>query len=398
MVSATVEAANGTAMRTLTALSAIYLASASVFGVAIALQRNPDMAAAANKAGREIWPSIEHGYAVANEQAIKPASAQLVAWDKRFFDYIDPPRQFARAKAPVRVARATPAAPAAKKKSPPPVLAVRKSVPPQLRPAIEEPPPAKLAAAPQAAPLTLAPSATQAPALQAFAPSAPRPDLAMPGPAELSRVMLRLKDSLTSEMLANFELFLYVSKAESGPLAQRMYVFRKQAGGNLALLYNWPVSTGRELVEFAPNGQRAPSFTPQGYYELDPDRMYRHHVSGQWHQPMPYAMFFNWQKDGLQTGLAIHGAAAEDVALLGKRASAGCVRIAPENAALLFNLIKTQYRGLAPRFAIDRRTASMSNDGLMMHDAEGRIQLADGYKVLVFIENYGGDNVVAAVF
>ena len=397
MVSATFGAANGTAMRTLTALSAIYLASASVFGVAITLQRNPDMAAAANKAGRGIWPSIEHGYAVANEQAIQPASAQLVAWDKQFFDYIDPPRQFARARAPARVARAAPPAPVVKKR-PPPVVAVEKSAPPQLRPAISEPPPAKVAAAPQAAPLTLAPSATPAPTAEASAAPAPRPDLAMPGPAELSRVMLRLKDSLTSEMLGNFELFLYVSKAESGPLAQRMYVFRKQGNGNLGLLYNWPVSTGRELVEYAPNGQRAPSFTPQGYYELDPDRMYKHHMSGQWHQPMPYAMFFNWQKDGLQTGLAIHGAAGEDVALLGKRASAGCVRIAPENAALLVNLIKTQYRGLAPRFAMDRRTASMSNDGLLMHDAQGRIQLADGYKVLVFIENYGGDNVVAAVF
>ncbi len=127
-------------MRTLTALSAIYLASASVFGVAITLQRNPDMAAAANKAGREIWPSIEYGYAVANEQAIKPVSAQLVAWDKQFFDYIDPPRQFARAKAPARVARATPPAPAVKKKSPPPVVAAQKSAPPQLRPAIDEPP------------------------------------------------------------------------------------------------------------------------------------------------------------------------------------------------------------------------------------------------------------------
>jgi hypothetical protein len=189
-----------------------------------------------------------------------------------------------------------------------------------------------------------------------------------------------------------------VSKAENGPWAQRMYVFHKKDGGNLDLLYNWPVSTGRELVEYAPNGQRAPSFTPQGYYELDPSRMYKHHISGQWQQPMPHAMFFSWERNGMQTGLAIHGASGDDVALLGQRASAGCVRLAPENAALLFNLIKTQYRGLAPRFAYDRRTASMSNDGLMMHDAEGKLQLAEGYKVLVFIENYGGDNVVAAIF
>ena len=29
-------------------------------------------------------------------------------------------------------------------------------------------------------------------------------------------------------MLKNFDLFLYVSKAEKGPLAQRLYVFKKE--------------------------------------------------------------------------------------------------------------------------------------------------------------------------
>jgi lipoprotein-anchoring transpeptidase ErfK/SrfK len=370
-------------MRTLTALSAIYLISASAFGVAITLQRNPAMAKA-------IW----HGAAVA-DGTVKPAADKFFAWDKPLFDAGDAPR-IARAEPPVRVTRVP--EPVVRKSAPPPAVVARNEPPPveipALRPAVPEAP-ANVAETPKP---ELAPEA-QAPAPQvAEAQTARHPDLGMPGPAELTRVMLRLKDNLTSEMLGNFELFLYVSKAENGPWAQRMYVFHKQAGGNLDLLYNWPVSTGRELVEYAPNGQRAPSFTPQGYYELDPSRMYKHHVSGQWQQPMPHAMFFSWEKNGLQTGLAIHGASGDDVAMLGQRASAGCVRLAPENAALLFNLIKTQYRGLAPRFAYDRRTASMSNDGLMMHDAEGKLQLAEGYKVLVFIENYGGDNVVAAIF
>jgi lipoprotein-anchoring transpeptidase ErfK/SrfK len=368
-------------MRTLTALSAIYLVSASAFGVAITLQRNPETAKA-------IW----HGAAVA-DNAVKPAASGFFAWDKPLFDAGDLPR-IARAEPPMRVARVP--EPFVRKSSPLPVVVARNEPPPveipALRPAVPEAP-AKVAEAPELAPDVQAP----APQVAEAAP-ARRPDLAMPGPAELTRVMLRLKDNLTGEMLGNFELFLYVSKAENGPWAQRMYVFRKKDGGNLDLLYNWPVSTGRELVEYAPNGQRAPSFTPQGYYELDPNRMYKHHVSGQWQQPMPHAMFFSWEKNGMQTGLAIHGASGDDVAMLGQRASAGCVRLAPENAALLFNLIKTQYRGLAPRFAYDRRTASMSNDGLMMHDAEGKLQLAEGYKVLVFIENYGGDNVVAAIF
>jgi lipoprotein-anchoring transpeptidase ErfK/SrfK len=222
--------------------------------------------------------------------------------------------------------------------------------------------------------------------------------LASVSPAELVRVTLRLKENLTHEMLDNFSLFLYVSKADNGPWAQRMYVFRKDAGGNLSILYNWPASTGREKIEIAADGTRQPSYTPQGYYQLDPGRMYKNHYSGQWHEPMPHAMFFNWENRGLQTGLAIHGAVGLEVAQLGSRASAGCIRIAPENARLLFELIRTQFKGLAPRFAYDRRTATMSNAGVMMHDASGNLQLTDGYKVLVFVENFGGDNVVAALF
>jgi lipoprotein-anchoring transpeptidase ErfK/SrfK len=384
-------------MKALNALSAIYLLGASAFGVAIALQRNPEWGEAANRLGQAAWPVVKQGFDVADETALKPAARQLIAWDKQFFDAIDPPMH-------VAVARAKPHPKIAghEKAHPHPVVVVARAAPPPvLRPTILEaekaPPKAK---APEAAPsfappVAVNPSLQQAPAASA---PAPRPDLTAPSSTELAHVMVRLKDNLTVEMLQNFELFLYVSKAEAGPWSQRMYVFRKQANGDLAMLYNWPVSTGREQVEFTPGGQRAPSFTPQGYYQLDPSRIYKHHTSGQWGSPMPYAMFFSWEQHGMQTGLAIHGATGEDIAQLGHRASAGCVRLSPENAALLFNLIKADYRGLAPRFAYDRRTATMSNDGLLMHDAQGKLQYADGYKVLVFIENYGGENVVAALF
>jgi hypothetical protein len=224
------------------------------------------------------------------------------------------------------------------------------------------------------------------------------PGRELPGSDELARVERRLRDNLSAELYDNFKLFLYVSKAPVGPWAQRMYVFRKLPRGDLALLHDWAVSTGRERVEYNTAGMRLPSYTPSGYYELDPARFYRHHVSAQWDQPMPYAMFFNWLHDGHPTGLAIHGATGPDIDMLGKRASAGCVRLAPEAARTLFTLIRTQYRGLAPRFAIDRLTGTMSNDGIVLHDARGRVQLAEGYKVLVFIEDYGGENVVAAMF
>jgi lipoprotein-anchoring transpeptidase ErfK/SrfK len=224
------------------------------------------------------------------------------------------------------------------------------------------------------------------------------PNLPPPTSTEIAQVEQRLKDNLTSEMFNNFELFLYVSKASAGPWSQRMFVFQKEPTGDLALAYNWPVSTGREKIEFNASGQKLPSFTPSGYFELDPHRFYPHYVSGQWGEQMPHAMFFNWKKGGEDTGLAIHGAAGDDVGLLGTRASAGCVRLPPEAARTLFALIKSKYRGLAPQFAIDRRTGTMSSDGIIVHDSSGKVQLADGYKVLVFIEDYGGENVVAAMY
>ena len=215
---------------------------------------------------------------------------------------------------------------------------------------------------------------------------------------ELIRVSARLRARLTNEIYDRFSLFLYVSKADKGLWSQRLYVFRKDVSGRLDERYDWPASTGRELYEIAPNGTRQRSNTPAGYYQLDPARMYRRHFSGQWREPMPYAMFFNWENQGRQTGLAIHAATAPEVAQLGSRASAGCIRLAPEHAKLLFELIRSQYRGLAPRFAFDRRTATMSNRGVLMHDAAGNLQMAEGYKVLVFIENYGGEDVVVALF
>jgi hypothetical protein len=205
---------------------------------------------------------------------------------------------------------------------------------------------------------------------------------------------VRLKASLTPEMLQNFDLFLYVSKADRGPLAQRMLVFRKQVGA-LQLAYDWAASTGREQDEISPRGRSTFTATPRGYYELDPQRMYRRYHSWSWNQDMPDAMFFNWERQGLQTGLAIHAATGDDVARLGSRASAGCVHLAPQNAALLYDLIRANYRGVVPRFAYNDDTQTMSNRGDFMHRRDGRLQMRDGYRVLVVIDDFGGDNVAA---
>lgn len=280
--------------------------------------------------------------------------------------------------------------------APPPRLEFSWSVPgavPQLR---KSAPPS-----PADSDVTTSPGApvdrTESPApIPAVSPRLESPRVPPPSKGEVIRVEERLKDNLTQELHDDFKLFLYVSKASNGPWAQQMYVFRKRPDGDLAFLYDWPVSTGRERVEYDSIGARMMTHTPAGYYELDPKRFFVHHTSSEWHQPMPYAMFFNWIRNGGATGLAIHGATGSDVAKLGHRASAGCIHLSPEAARTLFNLIRAQYRGAVPRFVIDN-SGTMSNEGLILRDADGRPRFARGYRVLVFIENYGGRSVIAAM-
>lgn len=84
--------------------------------------------------------------------------------------------------------------------------------------------------------------------------------------------------------------------------------------------YTWQVSTGLRGYD-----------TPIGTY---PARsMNEIWYSRQWDDaPMPHAIFFT------RRGHAIHG--TEDRQKLGRPASHGCVRLAPENAATLFVLVK----------------------------------------------------------
>ena len=86
--------------------------------------------------------------------------------------------------------------------------------------------------------------------------------------------------------------------------------------------YVWPVSTGRPGYD-----------TPNGTFK--PNRMDADHYSQEWdNAPMPHAVFFDLD------GHAIHG--FFDVKHLGRAVSHGCVRLSPEHAQTLFNMIKTQ--------------------------------------------------------
>jgi lipoprotein-anchoring transpeptidase ErfK/SrfK len=83
---------------------------------------------------------------------------------------------------------------------------------------------------------------------------------------------------------------------------------------------SWPVSTGV-------NGYN----TPTGSYR--PYLVKRMHYSSKYeNSPMPHSVFF-------RGGYAIHG--TQYVKRLGRRASHGCVRLHPANAARLYRLVLT---------------------------------------------------------
>jgi hypothetical protein len=86
--------------------------------------------------------------------------------------------------------------------------------------------------------------------------------------------------------------------------------------------YTWPVSTGRPGYD-----------TPNGNFK--PNRMDADHLSQEWdNAPMPHTIFFDLH------GHAIHG--FFDVKHLGLAVSHGCVRLSPEHAATLFDLVKSE--------------------------------------------------------
>jgi hypothetical protein len=112
-----------------------------------------------------------------------------------------------------------------------------------------------------------------------------------------------------------------------------------------ALLYRWPVSTGRIGRD-----------TPSGKFRAF--RLERDHFSKEWDDaPMPFSIFFT------EKGHAIHG--SYEVRKIGTPASAGCVRLHPDHAAKLFDLVEEDgvlkttvvITGRTPAAAVAKRTS-----------------------------------------
>jgi hypothetical protein len=90
-----------------------------------------------------------------------------------------------------------------------------------------------------------------------------------------------------------------------------------------ATRYQWPVSTARWGYN-TPNGSYRPQWLARQWYSRKYD----------W-SPMPHSIFFNG-------GYAIHG--SYEIRRLGSPASHGCIRLHPENAAVLFSLVQQNMR------------------------------------------------------
>ncbi len=86
-------------------------------------------------------------------------------------------------------------------------------------------------------------------------------------------------------------------------------------------LFDWPVPTAK-----------SGKITPTGTYE--PEFLSRNHLSRLYGgAPMPFAIFY----DG---NYPIHG--TDQIKRLGKPASHGCVRQHPDNAKILFGMVKAE--------------------------------------------------------
>ncbi|GJE09090.1 MULTISPECIES: L,D-transpeptidase [Methylobacterium] len=133
---------------------------------------------------------------------------------------------------------------------------------------------------------------------------------------------MSVRNRAATGALCGFLVVALVDPAAAGIVAkidqsrQRMRVF---VDGHPA--FDWPVSTARRGF-----------VTPSGRYRVGlMAPMWR---SRKYHgSPMPHAMFF-------RGGYAIHGTYA--TGSLGRRASHGCIRLAPGHAAALFGLARSR--------------------------------------------------------
>lgn len=124
---------------------------------------------------------------------------------------------------------------------------------------------------------------------------------------------------ILTHIFAALTLLLLPVIAPAAPLVAKVDVSSQTMTviQNGRVTHRWPVSTARKG-----------KWTPRGTYSAK--WLSRHHKSSLYNDaPMPFAIFF-------RGNYAIHG--TNQISKLGRPASAGCVRLHPEHASVLFSL------------------------------------------------------------
>ncbi len=133
------------------------------------------------------------------------------------------------------------------------------------------------------------------------------------------------EEQLKKDAAEGWQLILVVDRGASG---QTLKIY-----DGTKLIDTWAVSTGLEDYKPLKYGQKRFAHTPVGrFLPLSLHAKYRSKI---WDEDMPFTVFFT--ADGVAFHAAKSKAAQEKI---GRRASAGCVRLKPNEAELLFELIK----------------------------------------------------------
>lgn len=170
--------------------------------------------------------------------------------------------------------------------------------------------------------------------------------------------------SQANTLLRYFPVVIVVNKAAKGATAQRAQVY---VDGILML--DTKVSTGREKQENAKSGKKYFSATPVGWFS--PTWQSRNHFSNTWQAEMPWTTFFHG-------GIAFHAALPAYYKQLGSRASGGCIRMLPQEAQYVFDLVKFYGKGRVPAF---------TRHGGLKRDRNGDVVMTNGWNTLIIVED-----------
>jgi lipoprotein-anchoring transpeptidase ErfK/SrfK len=190
---------------------------------------------------------------------------------------------------------------------------------------------------------------------------------------------MKLSSPLALPKFASYDILIMVSIADSiDPVtqlkipAQKMRVYAREEvlhgiGDDQFQNVNYDPETGL-LFYFNVSTARVGMETPKGYFR--PQAFSSKHASSLYNNaPMPWAMFFNGS-------IATHGVFGNEIAHLGHRASHGCVRMEPQRANDVFQLVGLRGKG---------DVASFRGNQFLL-DAYGEVITETNYKALISVQ------------